>query len=69
MNLVKNITTQVIRNHRQFLVQCSRFATDAKQIEDLTKKNKVVVFMKVRFSQIVKEILDIPFKYLFVIIF
>ncbi|CRK91920.1 CLUMA_CG005539, isoform A [Clunio marinus] len=44
--LVKNLSFQLIRNQRQFLLHCSRFATDAKAIEDLTKKNKVVVFMK-----------------------
>lgn len=46
--LVKNITRQIIRNHRQLLIQCSQFATDGKIIEDMTKKSKVVVFMKVR---------------------
>ncbi|KAG5673894.1 hypothetical protein PVAND_003897 [Polypedilum vanderplanki] len=44
--LIKNISTHLIRNQRQLLMQCSRFATDAKFIEELTKKNKVVVFMK-----------------------
>lgn len=47
-SLIKNLSTQLIRNQRQFLIQCSGFATDAKHIEELTKKNKVVVFMKVR---------------------
>jgi len=46
--LVKNITRQIIRNQRQLLIQCSQFATDGKIIEDMTKKSKVVVFMKVR---------------------
>lgn len=45
-SIIKSISTQLIRNHRQFLIQCGSFATDAKKIEELTKKNKVVVFMK-----------------------
>jgi hypothetical protein len=47
-SLVRSLSTQLIRNHRQFLIQCSNFATDAKAIEALTKKSSVVVFMKVR---------------------
>lgn len=47
-SIVKNLSTHLIRNQRQFLLQCSRFATDVKAIEELTKKNKVVVFMKVK---------------------
>lgn len=45
--LLKNLSTQVMRNHKLLVVQCSRFATDPKVIEEMTKKNKVVVFMKV----------------------
>ncbi|XP_070501591.1 uncharacterized monothiol glutaredoxin ycf64-like [Chironomus tepperi] len=44
--LVKNITRQIVRNHRQFLIQCSQFATDGKIIDEMTRKSKVVVFMK-----------------------
>ncbi|CAG9808778.1 unnamed protein product [Chironomus riparius] len=44
--LINNITRQIVRNHRQLLIQCSQFATDGKIIEEMTKKNKVVVFMK-----------------------
>lgn len=47
-NIIKSVSTHLIRNQRQFLLQCSRFATDAKTIEEMTKKNKVVVFMKAR---------------------
>lgn len=47
-SLIRNLSKQLIRNHRQFLIQSSNFATDAKAIEEMTKKNKVVVFMKVR---------------------
>lgn len=46
-SLIKNISSQLVRQHRQLLIQGSRFATDAKTIEEMTKKNKVVVFMKV----------------------
>lgn len=45
--LLRNISSQVIRQHKLFVVPCSRFATDPKIIEEMTKKNKVVVFMKV----------------------
>lgn len=46
-SLIKSVSAQLIRHHRQFLIQTSYFATDLKKIEELTKKNKVVVFMKV----------------------
>lgn len=50
-SLIKSLSTQLIRHHRQFLIQSSYFATDLKKIEELTKKNKVVVFMKVEFKK------------------
>lgn len=46
--LIRNISSQLIRNQKLMVIQCSRFATDPKIIEEMTKKNKVVVFMKVR---------------------
>ena len=50
-NLVRSLSTQLVRNQRLILLQCSNFATDSKAIEELTKKNKVVVFMKVKFQK------------------
>jgi len=45
-SVIKNISSHLIRNHRQLLIQSRFLAFDSKAIEDLTKKNKVVVFMK-----------------------
>jgi len=45
-SVIKNLSSHLIRNHRQLLIQSRFLASDAKAIEDLTKKNKVVVFMK-----------------------
>jgi hypothetical protein len=50
-SLIRNLSSPLLRNHRQFLIQASNFATDAKAIEELTKRNKVVVFMKVIFEK------------------
>lgn len=48
MNAIKGISSFLIRNQRQIILQSNhRFASDTKAIEELTKKNKVVVFMKV----------------------
>lgn len=47
MNAIRSLSSHLMRNQRQILVQCNRFASDTKAIEELTKKNKVVVFMKV----------------------
>lgn len=46
-SVLRNLSSQLIRNQRQFLIKYKSFATDVKAIEELTKKNKVVVFMKV----------------------
>lgn len=51
--IIKNISTHLIRNQRQLILQCSRFASDVKTIEEMTKKNKIVVFMKVNSSEII----------------
>lgn len=48
-SIIRNLSSQLIKNHRQVVFQCSRFATDAKAIENLTKNNKVVIFMKVNY--------------------
>lgn len=50
MNAIRNVSSQFIRNPRSILLQFNRFASDTKAIEDLTKKSKVVVFMKVCFA-------------------
>lgn len=45
--LIRNLASNLVRNQRQLLIHCNRLATDAKNIEEMTKRNKVVVFMKV----------------------
>jgi hypothetical protein len=45
--LLRNLTTQLVRSQRLMLINTNRFATDAKKIQELVSKNKVVVFMKV----------------------
>lgn len=40
------------------VMQCSRFATDPKIIEEMTKKNKVVVFMKVRLDSATSQLIS-----------
>ena len=45
--LIRNISVRLLRPNKQLFLGLNQFATDSKQIETLTKKNKVVVFMKV----------------------
>lgn len=47
ISLLRNVSVCLIRPNKQLLICLNKFATDSKQIEALTKKNKVVVFMKV----------------------
>lgn len=61
ISIVKNLSSQMIRHQRQFLLRCNRFATDAKAIEELTKKSAVVVFMKVCYDRtFAKELVTQP---------
>ena len=46
-SLIRNVSVCLLRPNRQLFLGLNKFATDSKQIEALTKKNKVVVFMKV----------------------
>ncbi|CAO1435024.1 unnamed protein product [Diamesa serratosioi] len=45
-SLFRNISVCLSRPNNQLFLVLNKFATDSKQIEALTKKNKVVVFMK-----------------------
>lgn len=46
-SLIRNISGCLLRPNKHLFMSLNKFATDSKQIEALTKKNKVVVFMKV----------------------
>lgn len=46
-SFIKNISVCLLKPNNQLFIVLNKFATDSKQIEALTKKNKVVVFMKV----------------------
>lgn len=45
-SVIRNLSVRLLSKRTQLLTQCKSFATDAKLIEEMTKKNKVVVFMK-----------------------
>jgi hypothetical protein len=62
--LFRNLTQQAVRNHKLLIVQCNRFATDSKVIEEMTKKNKVVVFMKVSLNNVKFQNKPIKFPHL-----
>lgn len=47
-SIIRNLSSQLLRNNRQLVrLPYAAFATDAKEIEKMTTKSKVVVFMKV----------------------
>lgn len=49
-SIIRNLSSQLLRNSNRQLIRLpyAAFATDAKEIEKMTTKSKVVVFMKVR---------------------
>lgn len=51
-SIIRNLSSQLLRNNSRQLQRLpfAAFATDVKEIEKMTTKSKVVVFMKVRKS-------------------